>query len=524
MDENLLKYKCKDFDYTKINNKAYVKRKQNQLLLNYHWNETKDIIRTVNIARELSSTKWYDNIISIGLIDEVQTVFKTLDKNEILKQISNVKCLHCGNLISPNLTYCSITCANASKLKDPNYILKLSNSIKEYHKNISKDKKGDIYEKISSTLRSTNSTLTQKERTQKYSNKNIRYTSYNNLNDRFKDIIFLCNELTFKHKKFLMVKCRHCGFEWEVTKTTTISRTECKKCNPKKKHKTQTAIFDYIYDSVYAKENVRNVISNELDIYVPSINLAIEYDGLLGHSFGPSKVKYFNSDTVLNSKYHLNKTDECESLGIQLWHIFENEYIDKNKRNIWLSKIDNKLNKSKKIYARSCQLMEIHDTKDFFNRTHLQGNCNSSIKIGLFYDGVLVSCMSFRKHRQYEWEIARFSSELGVVIIGGAGKLLKYFERTYKPKSIISYANRRWSQGNLYEKLGFTFIENTPPNYWYFKENENVLYSREKFQKHKLKNILTNYDDTLTEVQNMFNNGYRIIFDSGNKKFIKFYN
>lgn len=30
------------------------------------------------------------------------------------------------------------------------------------------------------------------------------------------------------------------------------------------------------------------------------------------------------------------------------------------------------------------------------------------------------------------------------------------------------YVNRGWSTGNLYEKLGFKFINNTAPNYFYF--------------------------------------------------------
>ena len=34
-------------------------------------------------------------------------------------------------------------------------------------------------------------------------------------------------------------------------------------------------------------------------------------------------------------------------------------------------------------------------------------------------------------------------------------KLLKYFERNYKPKSIITYADRSYSQGNMYKQLGF---------------------------------------------------------------------
>ena len=59
--------------------------------------------------------------------------------------------------------------------------------------------------------------------------------------------------------------------------------------------------------------------------------------------------------------------------------------------------------------------------------------------------------------------------------------------------------------------------------FFYFKANEGILYSRFKFQKHKLKNILENFDKNLTAEQNMFLNKYRKIYDSGNIVFSKFY-
>lgn len=113
-------------------------------------------------------------------------------------------------------------------------------------------------------------------------------------------------------------------------------------------------------------------------------------------------------------------------------------------------------------------------------------------------------------------------SKLNTTLIGGASKLLKYFEQTYNPESIISYANRRWSQGNVYEKLGFDKIRKTPTNYFYFKgtDSSNIL-SREQFQKHKLKNILEQFNPELTEIENMYNNGYRKIFDFGNLVYVK---
>ena len=115
-----------------------------------------------------------------------------------------------------------------------------------------------------------------------------------------------------------------------------------------------------------------------------------------------------------------------------------------------------------------------------------------------------------RFNKNFEWELSRFSSSKHV--IGGAGKLLKYFERVYKPKSLITYADRRFSQGNLYYKLGFTFDHFSSPNYFYVKNQ--IKLSRIQCQKHKLIKILGNkFDKNLTESENMCLNGYNKIYD-----------
>ena len=133
--------------------------------------------------------------------------------------------------------------------------------------------------------------------------------------------------------------------------------------------------------------------------------------------------------------------------------------------------------------------------------------------------------MTFGKCRfdkKHEWEMLRFCSKLGYHVPGAASRLLKYFEMTYKPKSLVSYADRRWSQGKLYKVLGFKLNHISAPNYYYLTPF-NTLESRIKYQKHKLKNILEKYDENLSEVENMKNNKYFRIFDCGNLVYEKIY-
>ena len=274
----------------------------------------------------------------------------------------------------------------------------------------------------------------------------------------------------------------------------------------------------YIFDSIDTENKIFNDrhLGLELDIFIPDYNLAIEYDGLMFHSEGNSKYNMFNNT---EKSYHLKKTELCLKNNIQVFHIFEGEDLD-----LWLSMINTKLNLNKKIYARKCIIKELksQETKEFLDYNHIQGYISSKVNLGLYFEDELVSVMTFSKPRfnkNYEYELIRFCSKRNTSVIGGASKLWKYFVTKYNPKSVISYANRRFSNGEIYKTLGFTFLEKTSPNYFYFKEREHELFSRVKFQKHKLKDILDIYDENLSEAENMFNNGYRRIFDCGNLKF-----
>lgn len=216
--------------------------------------------------------------------------------------------------------------------------------------------------------------------------------------------------------------------------------------------------------------NDRTVLGGgEIDIYIPSLSVGIECDGLIWHS---SKFK--------NDEYHLNKTKECLKKGIKLIHIFEDEWMAK--KEIVKSILKIKLFKlERKIYARNCEICEIdkETKKQFIITNHIQGDVPSLFNIGLKHNGMLVAIMTFgnlRKNlgnekKEGEYELLRLCSSAEYVVVGGASKMLKYFIKTYKPIKIISYCDRRWSDGNVYEKMGMSLSHISRPNYYYLIGN-----------------------------------------------------
>jgi DNA-directed RNA polymerase subunit RPC12/RpoP len=265
--------------------------------------------------------------------------------------------------------------------------------------------------------------------------------------------------------------------------------------------------------NVEVLENVTNILSNnrELDLYIPSHNVAIEFDGLYWHSEVQGHKDQF---------YHLKKTEECEAKGIRLLHIFEDEWI--NKPSIVKSLIRSKLGLSDhKLFARKCEVARISfkDAREFLNENHIQG-CGTPSKIcyGLAQDFRIVAVMTLAKPRynkKYDYELVRYATLKNYSIVGGFSKLLKAFTDEHNPNYIISYADRRYSAGGVYEKCNFKPIEDSKPNYFYI-EPDMKRSSRVKYQKHKLGQVLKTFDEKLTEWQNMQLNGFDRIWDCGN--------
>lgn len=257
--------------------------------------------------------------------------------------------------------------------------------------------------------------------------------------------------------------------------------------------------------------NTRDIIApQEIDIYVPSMRLAFEFNGIYWHSDLNGKDK----------NYHLQKTIQCESKDIRLVHIFENEW--ETKQEVVKSRISSLLRCNQTIYARKTIIQPLtrKQVSIFWQENHIQGDATSSVAYGLFYNNELVAAMSFCKSRydkKIDWELLRYANTLNTSVVGGASKLFKHFVKQHSPISIISYSDKRWNTGNLYTNLGFTHSHISAPNYWYFSLREtSILYHRTVFQKHKLSKQLPMFDPELTEWQNMVNNGYDRIWDCGN--------
>lgn len=246
----------------------------------------------------------------------------------------------------------------------------------------------------------------------------------------------------------------------------------------------------------------------ELDIYIPSKQVAIEYCGLYWHNE--------NSPEPRNRNYHKTKHDLCAQKGIQLITIFEDEWLESQ------DKIKNilkaKLGLLPKIYARKTKLINLDKQVaiKFLNEYHLQGACSFILALGLEYEGKIVGCATLSKHHRQGRSEAVLSrvcfSEYAVV--GGTSKLLKPLILEAQKlgfSHLISWSDNRWSNGGVYRELKM-IPEKLGPDYSYTKDGSQKRASKQSCQK---KHLLKKGAVGNTELEMAKSLGYSRIWDCG---------
>lgn len=263
--------------------------------------------------------------------------------------------------------------------------------------------------------------------------------------------------------------------------------------------------------SLVGTENVETNINmfgrNNFDIFIPPKNIAIEFNGV-----------YWHSDEFKDKNYHQKRSVTCMNNDVLLIHVWEDDWKDCNKRTIIKNKIRSKVGISDRVYARKCEVvvLDYKDAHNFLEATHIQGKTTASIWLGLKYGDEIVSCLGMKRLKEEgKWDLVRYATSKSVV--GGFSRLLKRFKDENEWNHIVTYAHLDYSHGNLYEQTGFTNEGLTVAGMWYLKGDKR--YRRETFMKHKLKDVLEGFDESLSEYENMKLHGFKRIYDAGSIKY-----
>lgn len=255
-------------------------------------------------------------------------------------------------------------------------------------------------------------------------------------------------------------------------------------------------LFNYIKalvgkDCTVLKNSRKLIYPYEVDIYIPELNIAIEYNGVFWHSEGAGKEK----------DYHAKKWDLCDKKNVQLLTIWEDDWRDR--KNLIKKMLAHKLGVSKqeKIFARNTYVGIIDKViaKDFCEKNYVLEFSPGKFYLGLFdkENDKLVAVSVWKKVKESLYFQSYCTS---VNIPGGAGKMLKAAKEKateLKCTTLFAIADKDNSDGNMYEKLGFERHKDLAPSCTYLRKNTRV--SKENLNQKRFKeDSLFNYKDDLS--------------------------
>ena len=215
------------------------------------------------------------------------------------------------------------------------------------------------------------------------------------------------------------------------------------------------------------KTNDRKILEGkEIDILVPEKNFGIEHNGIYWHSELKGKDK----------NYHLNKTKIAGEKGINLIHVFDLEWLEKE--HIIKSIISKNLGIfEKKILASSCEIKEItiEEKNKFLEDNYIFGEDSFFINLGLFNKGELVSVMTFEHINKSNYKIHSHCDKINYFIENSEKHLFNYFINKFNPDHVELSLDRRYFNNVTLDEIGFKKIETEQPKPWYFGKDIDGL-------------------------------------------------
>lgn len=261
-------------------------------------------------------------------------------------------------------------------------------------------------------------------------------------------------------RDYVKIICPEHGEFWQIP-DSHLRGHGCPKC-AKSVSLPELEICNIIKPIEFVERERTILEGKEIDIYVPSFNIGIEYDGLIWHSekFGKDK------------NYHLWKLNKCKEKGVELIQIFEDEWLNhKDVCIFYLKKVFN-INKQRVISFQGCEYMYVDDKSvinSFLNKNTIRGEVGFSKCVGAFYNGELIACMTFRKSKN-DFIINCIAFDINYSYDGLEGKMLEFFISNDKCNNIILFVDRRWhinENDSVYIRIGFKLDSYTKPRKWY---------------------------------------------------------
>lgn len=310
-----------------------------------------------------------------------------------------------------------------------------------------------------------------------------------------------------------------CGHDRSTSVYNLLRSPSCPICACGQKTSAgQEAVFEYVKsimpdnerDTVKYNYRISDEDRREVDIFVGSRNLAIEYNGL-----------YWHDENHVGKDAAHDKWKTCMDNGIRLLTIWEDDWL--LKRPIVEDMIRTKLGLAdgRRTYARSCsvEFCPSSDLKGFLDSHHIQGAARGSVCSRLVNadGGTVAALVCSLSNKGKRMTIDRYASD--GMVPGGFSRLLKHTIDRVEPDEVVTFSDNACSDGDLYKATGFRMDSELPPDYMYVIDN--VRHHKFGFRKRRfMTDPNLKYDPTMTESELAMLNGLVRIYDVGKKKWI----
>jgi hypothetical protein len=267
----------------------------------------------------------------------------------------------------------------------------------------------------------------------------------------------------------LKFRCVTCGTEQSKSLAMLEETPVCFACHPKSS-KGQLELYEFVRslapDAVLGERTLLPRHA-EIDVYVPSHKLAIEYDGLWWH--GSER----QSDRLRSQKKML----ACTQLGLRFMVVYEDEWEQRS--SVVKAMLMHRLGIHQRVLdARKLGVVSVSSkqARAFFDANHLDGHTPARVTYGLAErDGNVVAMASLRRpfHRAHGnvLELARSCSVAGIHIRGWLGKLtrvLRGYAHAAGKLALVTYVDGRVGTGSGYAAAGWQLVKaDTGPRFWW---------------------------------------------------------
>jgi hypothetical protein len=246
----------------------------------------------------------------------------------------------------------------------------------------------------------------------------------------------------------------------------------------------------------------------QLDIYIPEFNFAVEFNGSRWHSENWGKP----------NSYHYDKWKMCHDAGVKLLTIWDFNWCNPLKARIYKSKISHLLGLDTKIYARKTIVSEVEKEVaiDFVRNNHIEGFSvpyRNSKYVGLYLGDLLLMVAIYGEFYQqglkrFDWKLQRIVSLNGFTIVGGVSKLSRYIKNDVGE---FVFQITLDTGGTLLNNFDSNLIPSF--RYWWVNSKMEVR-SRNSCQVLVLKKN-DDWEENDTENSYMIKKGFYKVFDCG---------